>query len=53
LSELSLQLQNRDISLVEAQRSICLQIYVFEGMVKKSGKYATETAKAATEAIFL
>jgi hypothetical protein len=52
LTDLSSQLQNRDISVVEAHTIVCLQICVFEAMVNKSGKHVMETAKAATKMSF-
>jgi hypothetical protein len=37
LSVLSLELENRDISLVEAHTNISSEMHVFEGIVNKSG----------------
>lgn len=53
LAGISLQLENRDMSLAEEHRNICLHMLAFESMVNKSGTNAIETAKAAPKMTFL
>ncbi|XP_078509084.1 E3 SUMO-protein ligase KIAA1586-like [Lissotriton helveticus] len=52
LSELSLELQKRDSTIIDAHRAICRQIAVFEAMVDRQGKHFSQCKKAMEENIF-
>ncbi|XP_078511111.1 E3 SUMO-protein ligase KIAA1586-like [Lissotriton helveticus] len=52
LSELSLELQKHDITIIDADRALCQQIAVFEAMVDKRGIHSSECEQAIKENMF-
>ncbi|XP_078504031.1 E3 SUMO-protein ligase KIAA1586-like [Lissotriton helveticus] len=52
LSELSLELQKRDSTIIDSHRAICRQIAVFEAMVDRQGNHFSLCKKAMEENIF-
>lgn len=52
LSELSIELQKRDISISEAHRSICRQVRVFESMSSKPGAHYTTALESIARGSF-
>ncbi|KAJ1099489.1 hypothetical protein NDU88_004590 [Pleurodeles waltl] len=52
LSELSLELQKCDSTIIDAHRAICRQIAVFEAMVDRQGNHFSQCKKAIEQNIF-
>lgn len=52
LSELSLELQKRDSTIIAAHRTICRQIQVFEAMSERPGRYTQLSQRGVEESSF-